>query len=172
MGGHECRLIRRSNPRAGPWLLLDVRRGGAPDTYLVGRHHSAPWAFDLSGRSSVDFLPVFTLKAGHGPSPAQGLPVRGREFVAAGGLMSYLSSNAWHWRTAASFVDKILKGARPADIPVEQPTKFELLVNLKTAKALALTIPQSLLQRASDQRSRFLGRTSASVSPLAFGHSR
>ena len=74
----------------------------------------------------------------------------GREFVAAGGLMAYLSSNAWHWRAAASFVDKILKGAKPADIPVEQPTKFELVVNLKTAKVLGLTIPQSLLLRANE----------------------
>ncbi len=63
----------------------------------------------------------------------------GREYVAAGGLMSYLSSNAWHWRTAASFVDKILKGAKPADIPVEQPTKFDLVLNLKTAKRSALS---------------------------------
>ena len=74
----------------------------------------------------------------------------GREYVAAGGLMSYSSSNAWHWLSAASFVDKILKGAKPADIPVEQPTKFELVVSLKAAKALGLTIPQSLLQRADE----------------------
>jgi len=73
-----------------------------------------------------------------------------REYVAAGGLMSYVSSNAWHWRSAARFVDKILKGAKPADIAVEQPTKFELVINLKTAKALGLTISQSLRQRAEE----------------------
>ena len=74
----------------------------------------------------------------------------GREYVALGGLMSYLSTNAWHWRAAASFVDKILRGAKPADIPVEQPTKFELVINLNTAKTLGLTIPQSILLRADE----------------------
>ena len=74
----------------------------------------------------------------------------GREYVVAGGLMSYLSSNAWHWRKAASFVDKILRGAKPADIAVEQPSTFELAINLKTAKLLGITIPQSLLQRADE----------------------
>jgi putative ABC transport system substrate-binding protein len=73
-----------------------------------------------------------------------------REFAEEGGLMSYSSANADIYRRAAAFVDKVLKGAKPAELPVEQPTKFELVVNLKTAKALGLTIPQSRLLRADE----------------------
>ena len=72
----------------------------------------------------------------------------GREYVEAGGLVSYAFPPGETWRLAASYVDKILRGAKPADLPVEQPTKFELVINLKTAKALGLTIPSSVLGRA------------------------
>ena len=73
-----------------------------------------------------------------------------KEHAEAGGLVSYGPGLAQMWRQTASIVAKVLKGARPADIPVEQPTKFEFVINLKTARLLGLTMPQSLVVRADD----------------------
>jgi putative ABC transport system substrate-binding protein len=96
--------------------------------------------FQLHGTRLADLVARSRLPAAYGV----------REYVEAGGLISYGASLPDLWRRAATYVDKILKGVKPADLPVEQPTKFELVVNMKTAKALGLTIPQSVLRRADE----------------------
>src|ERR1700752_4698943 len=98
-----------------------------------------PDAFTLS---HIDQLADFAVK---GRLPSM---FGWKEYVEAGGLMSYGPNLNDSYRRLAQYVDKILKGAKPADLPVELPTKFELVINLKTAKALGLTIPQSILLRA------------------------
>jgi putative ABC transport system substrate-binding protein len=93
-------------------------------------------------RANINALVGFALKS-RLPSVFQT-----REAVDTGGLMSYGADRADSYRRVASYVDKILKGAKPADLPIELPTKFELAINLKTAKQIGLTIPSSVLARA------------------------
>ena len=133
--GVELQLLeaRDGNQFGGAFEAIAKERASAllvvPDTiYIINRKRLA----DLAAASR---LPV-----------AYGY----KEHVEAGGLISYGPSLSDLWRRAAIFVDKILRGAKPADLPVEQPTKFELVINLKTAKALSLTIPPTLLARADE----------------------
>jgi putative ABC transport system substrate-binding protein len=133
----------------GLTLLLDEAR----------RPEDLPAAFAAIGEQAPDVLIVDTdvvllssrksiteFAAAHGLPAMYGL----REFVDDGGLMSYGPIPFDVWRRVAGYVDKILKGAKPADLPVQQPTKFELVVNLKTAAALGLTIPHQILARADE----------------------
>jgi len=128
--------------------LLDVRKpsdfAGAFDAAVKGR--AGALVVGLDALTWANHRPIVDLAAKHRLPAIYG----GREFVNAGGLIAYGVSYPHLYHRAANFVDKILKGAKPADLPVEQPSKFELVINLKTAKALGLTIPQSLLQRADE----------------------
>jgi putative tryptophan/tyrosine transport system substrate-binding protein len=116
-------------------LAFEVLKGRANALYVVGD--------PLTGTNRVR-INIMAL--------ATRLPAMGnfREFVDAGGLMSYGPSFPDQFRRAADYVDKILRGVKPADIPVEQPTKFDLVINLTTAKALGLEIPSTLLARADE----------------------
>jgi putative tryptophan/tyrosine transport system substrate-binding protein len=137
--------------RAAHFLGLQLR------FFQVSSMDQLPQVIDAVTQSRIEALmvlgsPVFR---GYQAQTAQlvaktRLPVVSawREFPEAGGLLSYGTSVPAMFRRAAVFVDKILKGAKPADLPVEEPTRFELVINLKRAKALGLTIPQSLLLRA------------------------
>jgi putative ABC transport system substrate-binding protein len=158
---HVAALSNPSNPAHAPYLraaevaarTLEIRlhilRASAPSDFVA--------AFSAMTTQSDGALvmlgdPMFYGQRAHVAELAAKyrLPAIGpwREFVEAGGLIAYGANLADLFRRAATYVDKVLRGAKPADLPVEQPTKFELVVNLKTAKALGLTIPQSILLRA------------------------
>ena len=123
--------FRSANDFAAAFASMAAKRVGA---VLIGGHPAA-----YAGREEI-----VRLAARH--RVAAGYPWR--EAVEIGGLMSYGVKFEESYRRAADYVDRIFKGAKPANLPVEQPTKFELVINLKTAKALGLTIPPSLLVRA------------------------
>jgi len=128
--------------------LLDVRR---PEDLrgafaAAAKQRAEALVVGLDGVTQANLQPIAELAAKHRlPSiyPA-------KDYANVGGLMTYGSSDFHMYHRAATFVGKILKGGKPGDLPVEQPTKWEFVINLKTAKALGLTIPQSLLQRADE----------------------
>jgi len=149
-----------------PFAVLDMREvqatarmvGLEATTFEIRRAEDIAPAFEaLKGRADALYVPpealvgtnrvrINTLALGARLPTMHGL----REYVEAGGLMSYGSSAPDRYRRAADYVDKILRGAKPADIPVEQPTKFDLVINLTTAKALGLQIPDRLLALADE----------------------
>jgi len=177
MGGKQVQLLREIVPRLSKLaVLVNPTNAGAPaalaelvDTARsfgisvviaqVSDLNHFPSAFDKIRNARPNGLFVMTepMIGGQRPQILEfaaevRLPVSSdNEYMTrAGGLISYGPDYADHYAMAAEYVDKILRGAKPADLPVQQPRKFELVINLKTAKALGLSIPQSLLLRADE----------------------
>jgi putative ABC transport system substrate-binding protein len=125
--------VQRPEEFEGALLAMKRQRAGA--VYVMGGLVFAEHRKRLADLAAKIRLPITVWR---------------RELVEAGGLLSYGPNFPDMYRRAAGYVDKILKGAKPADLPVEQPTKLELVINLRTAKALGLTIPQSVLARADE----------------------
>ena len=157
-GGKYLELLKEAVPKLGRVaILFDPTFPGLADALAQeqlpdeARKLGLRIAKERAGALWV--IPIGPLPAGMGQiidfAKRHGLPTifPARDFVDAGGLMSYGYDQAHLHKRAASYVDRILKGARPANLPVEQPTKLELVINLKTAKALGLTIPKPLLLR-------------------------
>ena len=131
--GLSCCCWKRSGPDQFDGVFAAIARDGADALFVVAESLFILHRAQLAERALKQRL----------------VSVYGvRENVEAGGLMSYGPRLSQNSRRAASFADRILKGTKPADLPVEQPTKFELVINLKTARALGLSIPQSVLLRA------------------------
>jgi ABC-type uncharacterized transport system substrate-binding protein len=154
-------LVNPDNPGTGPDRALGTTATSLNvelHTFGARRPHELKNAFGAMAKNRIDAVLVNTdsvfnvnVRTIADLAMKRRLPAAGsKEFAEAGGTIGYGVAFSDNYRRAASFVDKILKGAKPADLPVEQPTKFELVINLKTAKALGLTIPQSLLVRADE----------------------
>jgi ABC-type uncharacterized transport system substrate-binding protein len=154
-------LLNMGNPAVPPqWHVVEVSArslGIEPHLLNVRRPEDLQGAFDEAAKRRAEALVVgldgvtqANLRSIAELAAKQRLPsiYPAKDYAKLGGLMTYGSSDFHMYRRAAGFVDKIFKGAKPADLPVEQPTEWEFVINLKTAKALGLTIPQSLLQRA------------------------
>ncbi len=158
-------LVHRPNPLEPPSAYLSETQAAARaldvtlQTYRVQPPEEIEGAFTAMTKARAEALLVLPHPsiylharriidlAAKGRLPAMYFH---RDLVEAGGLMAYAPDRPTIWRRVGFYVDKIFHGAKPADLPVEQPTKFELIINLKTAKALRLTIPQSLLNRADE----------------------
>jgi putative ABC transport system substrate-binding protein len=149
--GGDARLAIRETQATAGRMGLEVRAYAAR---TPGEFHHAfsEMAKDRAGGVDVAASPMFFTARQRIADLAlkQGLPmmVGAREYAEAGALASYGADYVDLFRRVAAYVDRILKGAKPADLPIEQPTTFQLVINLKTARALGLTIPQSLLLRA------------------------
>jgi putative ABC transport system substrate-binding protein len=177
LSGKQLELLKAMVPRLARVVILYNPSNPAARSALNGAREAAPkLALDLQAwevRRRTDLVSAFSAPGFRRAEAVLALsdPVIGnelaqmsdlavkhrlpaiyvrREFPVAGGLLAYGPSFSHNYRRAATYVDRILKGAKPADLPVEQPTRFELVINLKTAKALGLTIPQSVLLQADE----------------------
>ena len=137
--------IHASDKAAG-LEIQDVMLGGTQDLEPIFAGMASGGVDALVVQPTLPRAPIIALARKHRLATVSG----NRAFADAGGLMSYAGSLADRYRNAAPYVDKILKGAKPADLPVQQPTKIELVINLKTAKALGISVPSAMLTRADE----------------------
>jgi len=152
-------LVNAPDPFSSPFLeqirLAGAATGTAIEPIMIHSSEELDAAFPTMEKDRPDALIVqlsLPIKRAAELALQHRLPAVSfaRTFVDAGGLMSYSADEADTYRRAAIIVDKVLKGAKPADLPIEQPTKFDLVINLKTATALGLTIPPAFLARIDD----------------------